>query len=101
MGQRPAGLDGHRSRDRGVKDMIRTFAAATVVCALAVFASRASADDPLKTTDQPKAPIWEQQPNLTLDTKDVDKPLLLADPPPGDPGKNDYSDNWRFRTYTT
>src|SRR5437762_12260816 len=80
--------------------MIRAFASAAVLCALAVFASRAWADVPQKAAEQTKTPIWEQQPNLTLDSKDETKPLLLADPP-SELGKADYSDNWRFRTFTT
>jgi hypothetical protein len=80
--------------------MSRTLLTAAFLCALAILASRAPADVPQKATEEPKTPIWEQQPNLTLDSKDEAKPLLLADSP-SDLGKADYSDNWRFRTYTT
>ena len=76
--------------------MSKTLSATAMLLAIALLGSRLAANEPAKAAEPAKTPIWEQQPDLKLDSN----PVLLADNPP-ELGKADYSDNWRFRTYTT
>ena len=74
--------------------MSRTLSATAMLLAIALLGSRIAANEPDKAAD-PK-PIWDQPVDLKLETD----PVKLADQAP-ELGKADYSDNWRFRTYTT
>ena len=74
--------------------MSRTLSATAMLLAIALLGSRIAANEPDKAAD-PK-PIWDQPVDLKLEGD----PVKLADQAP-ELGKADYSDNWRFRTYTT
>ena len=76
--------------------MSKTLSATAMLLAIALLSSPLAANEPANAAEPAKTPIWEQQPDLKLDSN----PVLLADNPP-ELGKADYSDNWRFRTYTT
>src|SRR4051812_2678525 len=74
--------------------MSKPLSATAMLLAIALLGSRLVANQPANAAEPAKA-IWDQSVDLKLEND----PLKLANQP--ELGKADYSDNWRFRTYTT